>query len=215
MDLANLSIVSGFTVRDAVLLAIGAVAIYLLVALLRLSQVRQSAKSPAKPSAFSARPREERAEPEISSIISSIPPSENPWGDWIASGETARPPASADVAEGRGMAVESSTPTLSLFEFQLFRNNVDAELLQLRQELAGLREAFAQLNAARRISPQYNEAMLLAQRGATAQMIADQCAISLGEAELVAALGRDPKQYPASSDNQEYPQHDARYDSRH
>ena len=41
------------------------------------------------------------------------------------------------------------------------------------------------------MSPLYNEAMVLAQKGVDAAGIAGQCGISIGEAELVAALSRD------------------------
>lgn len=81
------------------------------------------------------------------------------------------------------------------FGEQLFRSGVEAELQQLRSELTGLKENMAQLKAARRVSPQYNEAMQLAQRGMAARDIADECGISLGEAELVLSLSRNKQEY--------------------
>ncbi|MCX7170695.1 MAG: DUF2802 domain-containing protein [Proteobacteria bacterium] len=61
--------------------------------------------------------------------------------------------------------------------------------------MTGLKENMAQLKAARRVSPQYNEAMQLAQRGMAARDIADECGISLGEAELVLSLSRNKQEY--------------------
>ena len=81
------------------------------------------------------------------------------------------------------------------FGEQLFRSGVEAELQQMRSELAGLKENMAQLKAARRVSPQYNEAMRLAQDGMAARDIADECGISLGEAELVLSLSRNKQEY--------------------
>lgn len=81
------------------------------------------------------------------------------------------------------------------FGEHLLRAGIEAELQQLRGEVASLSDELAKLKAARRVSPQYNEAMLLAQRGMSAQAIADQCGISVGEAELVMALSRNKQEY--------------------
>jgi hypothetical protein len=83
------------------------------------------------------------------------------------------------------------------FVEELARSNLEVEVQQLRRQSAGLRDELSQmhkelalLKAARNVSPLYNEAVAMAQRGATADGIAGQCGISLGEAELVAALAR-------------------------
>lgn len=208
MDLANFS---AFSARDAVILGIGVAAVYLLIALLRLSQIRRPGKRQANRLSPSL-----AAEAREPGAPASLP--EDPWGEPVEPKPFASPEAT--YVDN----VDSSTPGVPLFEFQLFRNQIEAEMLQLRQELAALHEALAQLSVARRISPQYNEAMQLAQRGASAQMIADQCAISLGEAELVAALGRDQQSYQESreyperqeyQEHQEYPNHGERYEPRH
>ena len=81
------------------------------------------------------------------------------------------------------------------FGAHLLRSGIESELQQMRGEVASLREELARMKAARRVSPQYNEAMLLAQRGMKAQAIADQCGISVGEAELVMALSRNKQEY--------------------
>ncbi|MDP2751742.1 MAG: DUF2802 domain-containing protein [Rhodocyclaceae bacterium] len=64
------------------------------------------------------------------------------------------------------------------------------EIVKLRDEVGRLRREVADLRVARRVSSQYSEAMALAQRGYDARGIAAECGISVGEAELVAALGR-------------------------
>ena len=71
-----------------------------------------------------------------------------------------------------------------------FMRAVEQELEQMRGELAALREQMAALKAAREMAPQYGEAMNLASRGVDAQQIAQQCAISVAEAELVRALSQ-------------------------
>ena len=89
----------------------------------------------------------------------------------------------------------------SAFGEQLFRSGVEAELQQLRGEVAALKEELKLMKAARRVSPQYNEAMMLAQRGRDAQDIAAQCGISVGEAELVLALSRNKQEYEDYGEN--------------
>ncbi len=83
------------------------------------------------------------------------------------------------------------------FADELIKSNVEVELQQLRRESAALRdevlrvrEELAGIKASRNVSPLYGEAMSLAQQGVPADGIAGQCGISLGEAELVAALAR-------------------------
>ena len=92
-------------------------------------------------------------------------------------------------------ATQAAEQKPAQFGEQLFRSGVEAELQQLRSELAGLKENMAQLKAARRVSPQYNEAMQLAQRGMDVRDIANECGISLGEAELVLSLSRNKQEY--------------------
>lgn len=92
------------------------------------------------------------------------------------------------------------------FSSELARSSVDLELRRLRRELDEMRDGLSrmageirQLKAARNVSPAYSEAMTLAQQGETAAEIAAQCGISLGEAELVAALARSSDEGPKGS----------------
>jgi hypothetical protein len=72
----------------------------------------------------------------------------------------------------------------------LARTDVEEEIQRMRDEMERMRREMDDLRTMRRVSPQYAEAMELAQRGLTAQDVADQLGISLGEAELVHALSR-------------------------
>jgi hypothetical protein len=100
-------------------------------------------------------------------------------------------------------AVQPLAPEmLSDFAEQLARSNVEVELQSLRRESADLREELvrlaeeiARLKATRHVSPTYNEAMTLAQQGVPAAGIAGHCGISIGEAELVAALARSGTEF--------------------
>ena len=96
----------------------------------------------------------------------------------------------------------------------LARSNVDVELERLRresaqqrEELARLTEEVSRLKAAHNVSPLYNEAVALAQQGMSANGIAGHCGISIGEAELVAALARGGSEFER---NQQGEDHDER-----
>lgn len=176
--------------RDAIIAAVILVALYLLVSLLRLGTIkfRQSRASHSrKPAGKVEDPREE------------IRFNQNP----------VRPVVEEIAQRGAEAAPEYVPPgqrqPSTQFNEQLFRSSVEAELQQLREEVAALKDALAQLKATRSVSPQYNEAMLLAQRGMSAQGIADHCTISIGEAELVVALNRNKL---------EHENHDKSYDGR-
>jgi len=79
---------------------------------------------------------------------------------------------------------------------------VEAELGQLRDEVAVLRHEFAalreemrgqvgQIKASQNMSPLYSDAMQMAMLGHEAEAIADRCGIARAEAELVVALARN------------------------
>ena len=76
------------------------------------------------------------------------------------------------------------------FGQQVVRSGIEAELAELRGELAALKEKVGLLEAARNVSPQYGEAVALAQKGLAARDIAERCGISVAEAEMVCALSR-------------------------
>ncbi|MCF8177415.1 MAG: DUF2802 domain-containing protein [Sulfuritalea sp.] len=84
-----------------------------------------------------------------------------------------------------------------VFAEELERSKLEIEMQRLRREVEQLRaetthlaNEIRYLKTARNVSPLYSEAMTLAQQDVPAAGIADQCGISIGEAELVAALAR-------------------------
>jgi hypothetical protein len=83
----------------------------------------------------------------------------------------------------------------------LARSDVEMEVQRMRDEMERMRAEMEELRAARRVSPQYAEAMELAQRGHPAQDVADRLGISLAEAELVQALSRGGKNFDEGEDN--------------
>lgn len=107
-------------------------------------------------------------------------------------------PAVTRVAVKESAAVEAPPPAPVIdFSRELVRSNLEIEVQRLqregatlREELARLSEEVVRLKSTRSVSPIYNEAMSLAQRGLEATSIADRCGISMGEAELVAALAK-------------------------
>lgn len=159
-----------FSIRYAIICAVAVVVVYLLVSLASLVQIKRRQRNKARVLKLD--------------------------GDevyWVAPEPRATPEEQRLPESWRAPLMPDQPPTQ--FKEQLFRSGVEAELQQLRGELAGLKENMAQLKAARRVSPQYNEAMLLAQRGMDASDIADECGISMGEAELVLSLSRNKQEY--------------------
>ncbi|MBM3391738.1 MAG: DUF2802 domain-containing protein [Betaproteobacteria bacterium] len=76
------------------------------------------------------------------------------------------------------------------FGQQVVKSGIEAELDELRGEIAALKDKVSLLEAARNVSPQYGEAVALAQQGLAAHQIAERCGISVSEAEMVRALSR-------------------------
>lgn len=77
----------------------------------------------------------------------------------------------------------------------LARTDMESEMQHMRDEMERMRREMEEMRVARRVSPQYAEAMELAQRGCTAQDVADRLGISLAEAELVHALSRSRQNF--------------------
>jgi hypothetical protein len=98
-------------------------------------------------------------------------------------------------ADDDGSGVTSSVidfaRELAFSNLQKDVQRLQREATTLREELAAVKGEMAQLKSSRSTSPLYNEAMTMAQRGMEAVSIADRCGISMGEAQLVAALARD------------------------
>lgn len=82
----------------------------------------------------------------------------------------------------------------SRFGEQVVKSGIEKELAELRGEVEALKDEVALLKAARNVSPQYGEAVTMAQQGVAAQQIAERCGISVAEAEMVRALSRSNTQ---------------------
>lgn len=154
----------GFDWRDVLVALAVAVAIYLLVLLLQLARLR--------------RRKARKAEADVATA---------PAGDWSAQWVT----GTAAAASAEPPVASAPAEPLVSFDEQLSESRVELELRQLRQEVDVLRRELEELKAARRVSPQYADAMALARRGYDAQGIAAECGIAVAEAELVLALSRD------------------------
>lgn len=159
--------------RDLVLVLAAVIGVYLVLSVMRLFQVggrhRHGAKADARRQLAGAEPYAPHQGPE----------------------PRPEPPPRAEP----GMPEPE-------FAQALARSSVEAELqglrrdgTELREELARLAEEVSRLKASRNVSPLYNEAMTLAQQGMPADGIAGHCGISIGEAELVAALARGGSEF--------------------
>lgn len=167
--------------RDVVLLIAVAAGVYLAFMLLRLMQVGQRGQRrhalhaleiPAANDASAAQP--EAATTELPFQFSFTP-------------LTVHTPAPGYQESAREVEPEKPVPS---FAEALNNSRVEQEMRELRAELAALREELADMQASRRVSPQYADAMALARRGFDAQGIADHCGIARGEAELVLSLAQ-------------------------
>ena len=183
--------------RDAVLILVSLCGVYLVLTLMRLLAVGKRA---------ARREPEPRRAPaaNVDMIDLSLNRPVMPATDVVvAAGRAEQPGAPPAVGPGVRLGTLFSRPTetpvakVESFVEELARSNMEVELQQLRRESGALRDQLEQvrqelerLKAARNVSPLYSEAMSLAQRGVTADGIAGQCGISLGEAELVAALAQ-------------------------
>lgn len=203
--------------RDILLVLLVLAAIYIVVLLIRLTRVGRRNRGPeaplpipdepverAEPVAIASPVRERHAEPAVSRAAAiaayedevvpesfTVPPA--PTFEWDdvkdLFGETAgeaelptRTPQRAEPPRQGGFGE-------SLAE-HLARTDMETEMQRMRDEMERMRREMEEMRTARRVSPQYAEAMELAQRGCTAQDVADRLGISLAEAELVHALSR-------------------------
>lgn len=88
-----------------------------------------------------------------------------------------------------------------VFREQLAWSSLEAEVRQLRGELAALQAQVEALKVSRRVSPMYADALDLARRGFDARGVAEECGISVAEAELVLAMSRDSTEFDREVDD--------------
>lgn len=167
--------------RDVVLLIAVAAGVYLAFMLLRLMQVGQRGQRkhalhaleiPAANDSAAAQPQADTEEMPFHFPLTPL---------------TVHTPAPGYQESTREAEAEQAAPS---FAETLNNSRTEQELRELRAEVAALREELADVQASRRVSPQYADAMALARRGFDAQGIADHCGIARGEAELVLSLAQ-------------------------
>ncbi len=151
-------------VREAVIVLIALAAIYMIVVVVRMLNLRR--RKPAREPELPAAPVFEDKQPEPEVFV------EEPL-------EQAPPGLAEDILR---QSLEQ--------ELAQLRDEVDV----LRGELAALREdmlqEFAHIQAAQAVSPIYGDAMQMAAAGYEPAMIAERCGIARAEAELVVALAK-------------------------
>ena len=209
----------GLDWRAGIFLLLVIVAIYLVLMLLRLWQV---GRRPARSEPESAlEPEFDTEADELPTFVIpaaglAIPPAPTagaaPGSSRLASapafeweevkdlfGQTRKPAAAAPSPDQ-----PAATPPGGFGEHlaeHLARAEIEMEVQRMRTEMERMRAEMDELRLARRISPQYAEAMELAQRGLSAQAVADRLGISLAEAELVHALSRGDKNFAEGDDH--------------
>lgn len=174
IDLAALSL------RDGILIAATLVGGYLLLLLVPLLRQRVKHRMPAAASHEDR--RAVRSEPVMSGEGQHRIP------DGLSGVPNPAVGTSPNHAPAPGFAQELAQSSVHL-EVRRMRRDMDA----MRAELDSMAEEMRQLKATRNVAPIYSEAMMMAQHGEAPAGIAAQCGISLGEAELVAALARSGK----------------------
>lgn len=194
--------------RELLIVAVVLAGVYLVVALLALARVRRKHARPPNV--------EPGAPPDLGPPFKAPPPGhvwDHPFLTPVHLPEVA-PPAPAEVdfvlddlltgAEPPPAAAAASSgvspavsPAVSPFAATLAATELEVEVRQLRAEVEQLRQELLELKQAqaRRISPLYADAAALAHRGFDARGVAEECGISVAEAELVLAMSKDEQNF--------------------
>jgi hypothetical protein len=111
--------------------------------------------------------------------------------------EAVAPPAAhrVDPPDAAAVANGNTSDEPPPFAAHLALTELEAKVQQLHAEVTAMREEMAALKVAPRVSPLYADAAALAKRGFDARGVADECGISVAEAELVLAMSRDEQNY--------------------
>jgi len=156
-----------FGAREIIWLLIAVLVVYVLLQLLRLRRASSSRPAPLEVASGTSVPDE--------GVV-----------------EDAVPVAARDEVRERAerIALELEVQQLRRDIGQL-RTEIDTqrrEIGRLAGELGELRDTVAGVEATQRVSPQYNEAVMLARRGLSAEAVAERCGISVAEAALVRSM---------------------------
>lgn len=205
--------------RDILLVLLVLAAVYLVVMLIRLTRVggrkrplAEPASQPAEPPATESPLRQRGAEPAISpdAALAAYETTEEAGMTETFAVRSAPSFEWDDVKDLFGEAPAEAVPPArapqpvepprqggfgEALADHLARSDVEAEMRRMRDEMERMRVEMEEMRSARRVSPQYADAMELAQRGCSAQDVADRLGISLAEAELVHALSRSRQNF--------------------
>jgi hypothetical protein len=173
--------------REGILLLVGLAVLYLVVTVVRLLRVGKRSTESGKLPLTEPQVTETPPVPELTETVPTLQVTHsNEWNDEV----------DLDLLGGqraKNVLTKAPTPASGFGEQlaeHLARSDLEREVRQLRKEVDALRVELDELRTVRNISPHYADALSLAQRGLTAQDVADRMGISLAEAELVHALSR-------------------------
>ena len=127
------------------------------------------------------------------SVPGSAPPQSMPDGRGAGAGPAADAASAAAAEAARRFELELENSRLRQ-ALQAQRDLValqQSEIDRLVEDVSALRDELDAQSSAVASSPEYSEAMVLAGQGLNAEMIAERCGITLAEAELVLAIGRN------------------------
>lgn len=185
--------------RELMILAAVVAAAYLVIALLALARMRRRPAAPVAPAIEPTAPAEPGpafkpvaekawAHPFLTPVP---PPVEEPLAG----------PVEVDVVMAGPASAQKAPAPASPFAAALGLTELEAEVRQLRADVAAMRNELTELKEARRVSPLYADAAALAHRGFDARGVAEECGISVAEAELVLAMSREDKTFDSEVDD--------------
>ncbi|MDP2822995.1 MAG: DUF2802 domain-containing protein [Sulfuritalea sp.] len=174
---------SALSVRDYILIAATLVGGYLVLSLLPLLRMGRKHRRSGAPM------RSEGGYPAGSGSLGQ--------SDSFREVQHQEPQSAPPGGQPQPLTGESNSASPPVFSRELAYSSLDLEVKrmrcdvdEMRAEMVRMVEEMRRLKATRNVSPIYSEAMILAQQGEAPAGIAAQCGISIGEAELVAALAR-------------------------
>lgn len=191
--------------REWILVVIALLAVYLVFQLIRAMQAKDGAEplAASKPLAVirpeSAAASEGADADDADDASEADTPARSyalqataPFADAARSPRSVAEKAPEDFA----LALEIRQLRRDVSQLRELQDAQRSEISELRCVLDGQAAALAATRAAQSVSPMYSEALALAQRGMSADVIAERCSISVSEAELVQSLAREPDKGP-------------------
>lgn len=198
---------AGISLRDILVVASGLTVTYAVILVLRLVQIGRHRRFAQAREVAPVVERTDEPTVEASPVTPSPEPKPAAPEAPAARPEPTAAAASRATAQALAEIVPPADDAVEDFGAELIRSHEEMDLKQLREEVGrlrlevvSLRNEIGQLKATRHISPQYADALALAERGLSAQDLADRCGISLGEAELVWSLSHGPANFDQEED---------------